>query len=190
VASLSEVDRKIGSESFVAGNVKAILFHMRGHANEDLTLNVKMVYDLGKCFQNQYFRFLRDHSRKSYAHQMIKMGKVKPGAQPSLSFSFKQQVMVNSHHCPDSSTSIGVETPAVLLPFLNCLTDPPVIRNLHAFIYFQPNLTFGNTLEWASSKKFATYFIRSVEKRGKVKWPVSSNKRSFMLFFAMEKRKA
>jgi hypothetical protein len=75
VASLFEVGQKIGSESFVAGNVKAILFHMRGHANESLVMDVKMVYDLGKCFQNQYFRFLRDHSRKSYPHQMIKKGK-------------------------------------------------------------------------------------------------------------------
>lgn len=43
---------------------------MREHAKEDLVTNTKMVYNLGKCFQNQYLRFLRDHSRKSYTHQM------------------------------------------------------------------------------------------------------------------------
>jgi len=62
VASLSEVGRKIGSESFVAGNAKAILGHMREHANEDLIMNVKMVYDLEKRFPNQYSSFLQDHS--------------------------------------------------------------------------------------------------------------------------------
>jgi len=49
----------------------------------------------------------------------------------------KQQVMVY----PDITTShlIGVEMPAISLPFLNCFTDILVVLNFHAHVFFQPN---------------------------------------------------
>lgn len=59
-----EVDQKIGSESFLTRNAKAIWFHMREPANEDLALNIKMVCYLGKWFQNQYFCFKSDRPHK------------------------------------------------------------------------------------------------------------------------------
>jgi NRPS condensation-like uncharacterized protein len=60
----------------------------------------------------------------------------------------KQQVM-NGPHCQSgvSSTNVGVETPTILLPFLNCFTDIFVVTNLHAFPFFQLNFTFYNNSE-------------------------------------------
>jgi hypothetical protein len=45
---------------------------------------------------------------------------------------------------PDVTTSrlIGVETPAIILPFPNRVTDVLVVCNFHAFVFFQLNLTF------------------------------------------------
>jgi len=56
----------------------------------------------------------------------------------------KQQVMVY----PDVTTShlIGVETPAILLPFLDFFTNILVMLNFHAHVFFQLNITFGSTL--------------------------------------------
>ena len=52
----------------------------------------------------------------------------------------KQQVMVY----PDVTTShlIGVETPAILLPFLDFFTNILVMLDFHAHVFFQLNITF------------------------------------------------
>jgi len=40
------------------------------------------------------------------------------------------------------SASVGVETPAFSLVFLDCFTDLIVVINLNAFPFFQLNFTF------------------------------------------------
>jgi hypothetical protein len=61
----------------------------------------------------------------------------------SYSFALlKQQVMIDlTASDGESSTSVGVETPTILFPFLNCFTDILVVTNLHAFPFFQLNIT-------------------------------------------------
>ena len=60
----------------------------------------------------------------------------------SLAF-LKQQVMIDRTASDvGSSTSVGVETPAILLVFLNCFRDIFMMPNLQAFPFFQPNFTF------------------------------------------------
>jgi len=53
----------------------------------------------------------------------------------------EQQVMVDFSHI-GSSSLIRVETPTVVLPFLNCFTDILVVANLHTDVFFQLNITF------------------------------------------------
>ena len=54
-------------------------------------------------------------------------------------FSFKQQVMTDKSCL--SSRLIGVETPALLLVFLNYFGNIFVMANLHADVFFQLNLS-------------------------------------------------
>jgi hypothetical protein len=58
----------------------------------------------------------------------------------SLTF-LKQQVMIDYVSHTFGSTSVGVETPAIPLVFLNCFADILVVLDFHAFIFFQLNIT-------------------------------------------------
>jgi len=62
-----------------------------------------------------------------------------------VSFSFKQQVMIDivCHWSrTHASRLIGVEMPAIPLPFLNYFTDILMVLNFYTFIFFQLNFTF------------------------------------------------
>jgi hypothetical protein len=56
-------------------------------------------------------------------------------------FSFEEQVVAD----PDIATShlIGVQTPSVALPFLNCSSDVLVVADLDTFILLQSTCTPG-----------------------------------------------
>ena len=71
-----------------------------------------------------------------------KKGKVE-GRIVSLAL-LKQQVMIDKGWSPLSL--IGVETPAIFLPFINRFTDIFVVTNLYAFIFFQLNFTSSYNL--------------------------------------------
>jgi hypothetical protein len=53
-----------------------------------------------------------------------------------------------------ASRLIDVETPALLLPFLNCFNDILVVLNFHAFPCFQLAIIIRNILEKAPRKKY------------------------------------
>jgi hypothetical protein len=53
----------------------------------------------------------------------------------------------------ESSTSVGVETPTILFPFLNCFTDILVVTNLHTRIFFQLNIALHIS---------GTFFLKSL----------------------------
>ena len=75
--------------------------------------------------------------KKTYSVELKqKKGKLRVGLLQSLAF-LKQQVMVDI--CSICSCLIGVESPAVLLPFLNCFTYVLMVTNFHAFPFFQLN---------------------------------------------------
>ena len=70
----------------------------------------------------------------------------KPGVGRSRSFAFlKQQVVVDVvYHWSRTHARrlVGVETPAISLPFLNCFTDLIMVPNLHTFPFLQRIFTF------------------------------------------------
>ena len=56
--------------------------------------------------------------------------------------SLKQQVMIGFCSNTALSARIRMETPAILLPFLDFVTDILVVLNFHAHVFFQLNFTF------------------------------------------------
>ena len=78
----------------------------------------------------------------------VRVERIERGGGLRFGFSFKQQVMIDIGRLV-LRTSVGVETPTPLLHVLNFFTDVPVDTNLHADPFFQPNLTFKGTSEYA-----------------------------------------
>jgi hypothetical protein len=75
---------------------------------------------------------------------LCKKGKLRGGLSHSLA-PLKQQIMIDivCHWSrTHASRLIGVETPALLLPFLNCFTNVLVVLNFYAFPFFQFNSPF------------------------------------------------
>jgi len=89
------------------------------------SLQIKEVALLSSDFQN---------SNQLINRLKPKKGKVESRLVPSLA-SLKQQIMVN----PDVTTShlIGMKSPTILLPFLDCFADVLVVLNFRAFVFFQ-----------------------------------------------------
>ncbi len=72
-----------------------------------------------------------------------------------------------------ASRLIGVETPAIPLPLLNCLTDIPVDINLHALPFFQLNYhLFSVFITLISSFVSAIVFLQLRQSRWLDKKPI------------------
>jgi len=70
-----------------------------------------------------------------------KRKKLRVGLSHSLAF-LKQQVVIGFRCNTSLSARIRVQTPSILLPFLNCFTDILMVTNLHTFPFFQLIFTF------------------------------------------------
>ena len=102
--------------------------------------------------------------KKTYSVELKqKKGKLRIGLLQSLAF-LKQQVMVDI--CSICSCLIGVESPAVLFPFLNCFTYILMVTNFHAFPFFQLNSPSITHQPKPAHKKF-----RKREKKGRILTP-------------------
>ena len=63
---------------------------------------------------------------------------VRPTTELSQSLPFfKEQIMIYSHHCPNSCTRICMEIPTILLHFFNYFTNILMIPNLNTFPFLQ-----------------------------------------------------
>jgi len=103
------------------------------------------LYESGVCIRSNH-TYSESESKDAYKSIEQKEGMLRGGLSHSLA-PLKEQVMIDYLSHTRLSARVCVETPAILLSFLNCFTDIFVVTKFHTFPLFQPNNTFCNTLE-------------------------------------------